>query len=139
MLKAVVPPAVVRLTVVPVVPLLATQRPSVTVAFDFPKTDYPTANARYIIAYGATLARVAVSRITGMVRVLDLHQHSAAGPVMDVAAYLGQLEGGGVALEEGAGVDEVGGGPAQPAERGSNNRVEGMEPHTAKPDGNWMD
>lgn len=72
------------------------ERPSVTVAYEFPKTDYPSANARYIFAFGATLARVAVSRVTGAVRVLDLHQHSAAGPVMDVAAYLGQLEGGAV-------------------------------------------
>ncbi|MBO3762183.1 molybdopterin cofactor-binding domain-containing protein [Ciceribacter sp. L1K22] len=70
--------------------------PNVTVAYEFPKTDYPTANARYIFAFGATIARVAVSRVTGQVRVLDLHQHSAAGPVMDVAAYLGQLEGGAV-------------------------------------------
>jgi xanthine dehydrogenase D subunit/xanthine dehydrogenase C subunit len=70
--------------------------PSVTVAYEFPKTDYPAANARYVFAFGATLARIAVSRVTGEVRVLDLHQHSAAGPVMDVAAYLGQLEGGAV-------------------------------------------
>ncbi|WP_234889318.1 molybdopterin cofactor-binding domain-containing protein [Agrobacterium vitis] len=70
--------------------------PSVTVAFDFPKTDHMDANARYIFAFGASLARVAVSRVTGEVRVLDLHQHSAAGPIIDLAAYLGQLEGGSV-------------------------------------------
>lgn len=70
--------------------------PSVTVAYEFPKTDYSAANARYIFAFGAALARVAVSRVTGEIRVLDLHQHSAAGPVMDLAAYLGQLEGGAV-------------------------------------------
>jgi CO/xanthine dehydrogenase Mo-binding subunit len=34
--------------------------------------------------------------VTGEVRVLDLDQRSAAGPVVDVAAYLGQLEGGAV-------------------------------------------
>ncbi|WP_082597273.1 molybdopterin cofactor-binding domain-containing protein [Rhizobium sp. Root708] len=70
--------------------------PSVTVAFDFPKTDYQSGNARYIFAFGACLARVAISRVTGAVRVLDIHQHTAAGPVIDVAAYLGQMEGGAI-------------------------------------------
>lgn len=70
--------------------------PSVTVAYEFPRNDYTAGNARYIFAFGAALTRVAVSRITGEIRVLDLHQHTAAGPVMDVAAYLGQVEGGAV-------------------------------------------
>ncbi len=70
--------------------------PSVTVTYEFPKTDYPNSNARYIFAFGAALARVAISRVTGQLRVLDLHQHSAAGPIIDLAAYLGQLEGGAV-------------------------------------------
>ncbi|TCQ06146.1 xanthine dehydrogenase C subunit [Rhizobium sp. PP-F2F-G36] len=70
--------------------------PSVTVAFDFPKTEYTASNARYIFAFGACIVRVAVSRITGAVRVLDIHQHTAAGPVLDVAAYLGQMEGGAI-------------------------------------------
>ncbi len=75
---------------------LGDARPSVTVAYEFPKNDYVAGNARYLFAAGATLARVALSRVTGEVRVLDLVQHTAAGPVMDVAAYLGQIEGGGV-------------------------------------------
>jgi nicotinate dehydrogenase large molybdopterin subunit len=62
--------------------------------FEFPKSDYFEGNARLIFAFGATLARVAVDRITGQVRVLDLVQHTAAGPVLDHAAYLGQIEGG---------------------------------------------
>jgi xanthine dehydrogenase D subunit len=70
--------------------------PSVTVSFDFPKTDYLNGNARYIFAFGACLARVAVNRVTGTVRVLDIQQHTAAGPVIDVAAYLGQMEGGAI-------------------------------------------
>lgn len=70
--------------------------PSATVNFDFPKTDYTAGNARYIFAYGACLARVAVNRITGAVRVLEISQHTAAGPVIDVAAYLGQMEGGAI-------------------------------------------
>lgn len=72
------------------------QLPGTTVAYDFPKNDYTASNARYLFAFGATLARVAVSRVTGEIQVLDLHQHTAAGPVMDVAAYLGQIEGGAV-------------------------------------------
>jgi xanthine dehydrogenase D subunit/xanthine dehydrogenase C subunit len=72
------------------------QLPSAATSFEFPKSDYFEGNARLIFAFGATLARVAVNRITGLVRVLDLHQHTAAGPVIDVAAYLGQIEGGGV-------------------------------------------
>jgi xanthine dehydrogenase D subunit len=72
------------------------ERPSVSVAFEFPKNSYSAGNARYIFAFGAALARVAVSRVTGEVRILDLHQHTAAGPVIDIAAYLGQLEGGAV-------------------------------------------
>ena len=70
--------------------------PSVTVDYEFPKNDYTAGNARLIFAFGAALARVAISRVTGEVRVLDLHQHTAAGPVMDVASYLGQIEGGAV-------------------------------------------
>jgi xanthine dehydrogenase D subunit/xanthine dehydrogenase C subunit len=71
-------------------------RPSVTVEFEFPKNSYSAGNARYIFAFGAALARVAVSRVTGEICILDLHQHTAAGPVIDVAAYLGQMEGGAV-------------------------------------------
>ena len=70
--------------------------PCIETSFEFPKSDYLDGNARLIFAFGATLARVAVSRITGQVRVLDLHQHTAAGPMLDLAAYLGQIEGGGV-------------------------------------------
>ena len=70
--------------------------PFAATSFEFPKSDYFDGNARLIFSFGATLARVAVSRITGQVRVLDLHQHTAAGPMLDVAAYLGQIEGGGV-------------------------------------------
>ncbi|WP_375466250.1 molybdopterin cofactor-binding domain-containing protein [uncultured Methylobacterium sp.] len=71
-------------------------RPSAEAAFDFPKTEYAQGNARYLFASGACLARVAVDAVAGTVRVLDLHQHTAAGPVLDAAAYLGQIEGGGV-------------------------------------------
>jgi CO/xanthine dehydrogenase Mo-binding subunit len=62
--------------------------------FAFPKSDYTKGNARFIFAFGATLARVAINRTTGIVRILDLELHTAAGPVIDLAAYLGQMEGG---------------------------------------------
>jgi nicotinate dehydrogenase large molybdopterin subunit len=71
-------------------------RPRAECAFDFPKTNYTAGNARFIFAAGAAIARVAVDRATGEVRVLDLEQHVAAGPIMDPACYLGQIEGGGV-------------------------------------------
>jgi CO/xanthine dehydrogenase Mo-binding subunit len=74
--------------------MLADALPVSSIEFDFPKTDYTSGNARYIFAYGACVARVAVNRTTGMVRVVDLAQHTAAGPMIDVAAYLGQMEGG---------------------------------------------
>lgn len=63
-------------------------------AFAFPKTDYTRGNARFVHCSGATLARVAVNRVTGMVRVVEIEMHTAAGPVIDLAAYLGQIEGG---------------------------------------------
>ncbi|HTV35026.1 MAG TPA: molybdopterin cofactor-binding domain-containing protein [Xanthobacteraceae bacterium] len=70
--------------------------PRATCIFDYPKADYRAGNARFIFAFGATLARVAVDRATGQVRVLELDQHSAAGPVLDPASYVGQMEGGSV-------------------------------------------
>jgi xanthine dehydrogenase D subunit/xanthine dehydrogenase C subunit len=76
--------------------LPADELPFAATSFEFPKSDVFTGNARLIFAFGAVVARVAVSRITGQVRVLDLNQHTAAGPMLDLAAYLGQLEGGGV-------------------------------------------
>jgi CO/xanthine dehydrogenase Mo-binding subunit len=70
--------------------------PHAKASFGFPKTQYANGNARFIFAFGATVARVAVDRITGQVRVLDLAQHTAAGPALDYASYLGQIEGGGI-------------------------------------------
>jgi len=68
--------------------------PAAECSFEFPKSDYFAGNARLIFAFGATLARVAVDRVTGQVRVLELSQHTAAGPILDHASYLGQIEGG---------------------------------------------
>jgi CO/xanthine dehydrogenase Mo-binding subunit len=75
--------------------LTSDRRPHADCTFEYPRSEWQSHNARFLFAFGATLARVAVDRVTGEVRVLDLHQHTAAGPVIDVAAYLGQIEGGG--------------------------------------------
>ncbi len=76
--------------------LAQTDRPEASASFDFPKAAYTGGNARFIFESGATLARVQLDRATGQVRVLDLHLHTAAGPVIDLASYLGQIEGGAV-------------------------------------------
>jgi len=70
--------------------------PTADAHFEYPKTDYAAGNARFFFASGACIARVSLSRITGEVRVLALDQRTAAGPVVDMAAYLGQQEGGAV-------------------------------------------
>ncbi|MCC5958057.1 MAG: molybdopterin-dependent oxidoreductase [Rhodobacteraceae bacterium] len=75
--------------------------PAETTAFDFPKTPYTKGNARFVHCFGATLARVSIDRISGMVRVTALEMHTAAGPVIDLSAYLGQIEG---ALVQGLGL-----------------------------------
>ncbi len=68
--------------------------PHAATRFAFPKTEYTRGNARFIHCFGATLARVEVDPVDGTVRVTDLTMHTAAGPVIDLAAYLGQIEGG---------------------------------------------
>jgi len=69
------------------------QRPVERQFCAYPKSEYTEGNARFLFISGVTLARVAVDRITGMVSVLDMAQHSASGPVLDIASYLGQMEG----------------------------------------------
>ncbi len=70
-------------------------RPRETVVFQFPTADYKDGNARFVFCFGAAVVRVAVDPVSGTVAVLDLDQHIAAGPIVDAAAYLGQIEGGG--------------------------------------------
>ncbi len=70
--------------------------PSETVTLSFPKNDSTDRNTLFLHSYAAAIARVAVDRVTGLARVLELDQHTAAGPVMDPAGYLGQFEGGNV-------------------------------------------
>ncbi len=70
--------------------------PSETIMLSFPTNDSKDRNTLFLHSYAAAVARVSVDRATGMVRVLELDQHTAAGPVMDPAGYLGQFEGGNV-------------------------------------------
>jgi len=51
---------------------------------------------RYLQLQIATVARVAVDRLTGRVRVTDLHHVTAAGRVIYPPGYLGQIEGAAV-------------------------------------------
>jgi len=69
-------------------------RPRVAVAVKCPKTDYLAGNARFLFAFGASVVRIAVNRVTDAVRVLDINQNAAPGPILDVAAFCGQQKGG---------------------------------------------
>lgn len=59
-----------------------------------PGEDQPV--GRYLQLQIATVARVAVDRVTGRVRVTDLHHITAAGRVIYPPGYLGQIEGAAV-------------------------------------------
>lgn len=59
-----------------------------------PTTLWKRANARYLFCTGVVICQVAVERATGVVTLEKAELHCAAGPVIDVAGYLGQLEGG---------------------------------------------
>jgi nicotinate dehydrogenase large molybdopterin subunit len=70
--------------------------PNVTVSFEFPKSDYVKSNAHLLYSSATCVVLVEVDRATGMVRMLDIDQHTAAGPVVDPSGYLGQIEGGAI-------------------------------------------
>lgn len=59
-----------------------------------PDTGQPV--GRYLQLQIATVARVAVDRFTGRIRVTDLHHVTAAGRVVYPPGYLGQIEGAAV-------------------------------------------
>lgn len=59
-----------------------------------PDSEHPV--GRYLQLQIATVARVEVDRITGRVRVTDLHHVTAAGRVIYPPGYLGQIEGAAV-------------------------------------------
>ena len=59
-----------------------------------PDLDQPV--GRYLQLQIATVARVAVDRVTGRIRVTDLHHVTAAGRVIYPPGYRGQIEGAAV-------------------------------------------
>lgn len=64
---------------------------------DFPVAPgQETPVGRYLQLQIATIARVMVDRLTGWVRVTDLHHITAAGRVIYPPGYLGQIEGAAV-------------------------------------------
>lgn len=67
-----------------------------TTSFDFPISPDPIDSAHFLYTYSGVVAQVEVDMLTGKVKVLDLHQSVAAGPVVNEMGYLGQIEGGGV-------------------------------------------
>ncbi|WP_117168223.1 xanthine dehydrogenase subunit D [Paraliobacillus sediminis] len=68
----------------------------VTTNFDFPTTPDPVDGGHYLYTFGATFAQVEIDLLTGKVKMIDLDQAIAAGPVVSQMGYVGQIEGGGV-------------------------------------------
>lgn len=67
--------------------------PELKTHFDFPAGPDTTPKGRYLQLLIATVARVAVDRFTGRVRVTDLHHITAGGKVIHPPSYRGQIEG----------------------------------------------
>ncbi|MEL0169154.1 MAG: molybdopterin cofactor-binding domain-containing protein [Pseudomonadaceae bacterium] len=74
----------------------ACQLPDLKVHFDFPTGPDEVPRGRYLQLLIATVARVAVDRLTGRVRVEQLHHITAGGKVIHPPSYLGQIEGAAV-------------------------------------------
>lgn len=69
----------------------------VETSFDFPVSpDAAVDGSHFLYAFSSVLARVEVDLLTGKVKVLDLDQAIAAGPVVSLLGYQGQIEGGGI-------------------------------------------
>ncbi|MBP3038558.1 xanthine dehydrogenase subunit D [Bacillaceae bacterium Marseille-Q3522] len=69
---------------------------TITTSFDFPTTPDKIDSGHFLFSFSAVLAEVEVDLLTGKVRIADLQQYVAAGPVVNKIGYLGQIEGGGV-------------------------------------------
>lgn len=74
----------------------AAQLPTLEVQFNFPTGPDQVPRGRYLQLLIATVARVAVDRLTGRVRVEQLHHITAGGKVIHPPSYLGQIEGAAV-------------------------------------------
>lgn len=68
----------------------------VTTNFDFPTTPDPVDGGHFLYTFGAVFAQVEIDILTGKVKMIDLDQAIAAGPVVSQMGYVGQIEGGGV-------------------------------------------
>lgn len=64
--------------------------------FHFPVTPDAVMGAHFLYTYLAVVTEVEVDLLTGRVKVLDIDQAVAAGPVVNPMGYLGQIEGGNV-------------------------------------------
>ncbi|UOQ83360.1 xanthine dehydrogenase subunit D [Gracilibacillus salinarum] len=69
---------------------------AVSTQFDFPTTPDAVDGGHYLYTFSSTFAQVEINLLTGKVSVLDLDQAVAAGPVVSMKGYTGQIEGGGV-------------------------------------------
>ncbi|WP_110927391.1 xanthine dehydrogenase subunit D [Bacillus massiliglaciei] len=74
----------------------STDRISVQTGFDFPVTPDPVAGGHYLYSFGSVRVAVEVDMLTGQVKVTDIDQVIAAGPVISPNGYRGQIEGGAV-------------------------------------------
>ena len=66
---------------------------TLNVHFDFPTGPDATPRGRYLQLLIATVAHVAVDRLTGRIRVERLHHITAGGRVIHPPSYRGQIEG----------------------------------------------
>jgi xanthine dehydrogenase D subunit len=69
----------------------------VETSFDFPTSpDAVVDGSHFLYAFSSVLAKVEVDLLTGKIKVLTLDQVIAAGPVVSLLGYQGQIEGGGI-------------------------------------------
>nr|WP_018931880.1 xanthine dehydrogenase subunit D [Gracilibacillus lacisalsi] len=75
----------------------SSQKPIITsTQFDFPTTPDEVDGGHFLYTFSAVFAQVEIDLLTGKVTVIDLDQTIAAGPVVSLKGYVGQIEGGGV-------------------------------------------
>ncbi|MFK3935974.1 xanthine dehydrogenase subunit D [Alkalihalobacillus sp. NPDC078783] len=63
--------------------------------FDFPTTPDPIDSGHFLYSYSGVLAGVEMNVLTGKVKLIQLDQAVAAGPIVNRNGYIGQIEGGG--------------------------------------------
>ncbi|UPM56311.1 xanthine dehydrogenase subunit D [Gottfriedia acidiceleris] len=69
----------------------------VQTSFDFPTSpDASVGGSHYLYTFSTVLAQIEIDLLTGKIKILDLDQVVAAGPVVNPLGYKGQIEGGGV-------------------------------------------